>query len=98
MKSNDQHSSQPAAGTSAPVPFVDDRHSSSVAGLTVEYLGARIALYGQTELSADQHGLAQAEALRDWAQSLVDALRQQSGLPERLEPAATADSVANPFL
>ncbi len=80
-----------------PVPFVDESSSIEVAGLTVEYQGARIAVYGQTDIGADQAGLAKARALAAWAQSLVAALEQQPNLPAQSAMPAPSEVVDNPF-
>lgn len=80
-----------------PQPFVDEVSSQDIAGLTVEYQGPRIAVYGQTELTADQPGLVRALALQQWIHQVVEALQARQPLPEALPEPEPAPAVDNPF-
>lgn len=78
-------------------PFADDAASVTIAGLTVENGAAAIAVYGQTELTRDKAGLANAQALLDFALAVVQVLKADPALPAKIAPPRPAGTVKNPF-
>lgn len=76
-------------------PYADDTQSLQVAGLTLENQQDRIALYGQIDLTRDQHGLAHAQQLKAWLDAIVASLSAET-LPERIQN-ERIETIDNPF-
>ncbi len=79
------------------VPFADDAASVSIGKLTVENGTGRVALYGSLDLTRDQHGLAQALALKALIDQVVAQLQAMPALPEARPGPGPAKTVPNPF-
>ncbi|MYM22091.1 hypothetical protein GTP46_05460 [Duganella sp. FT135W] len=77
------------------VPYKNESDVLHIGGLTIENRLDRITISGDIDLTADQAGLKQAQALKQLLADVVAKLEAQD-LPSTLPPAATT-SVANPF-
>jgi hypothetical protein len=56
-------------------PFADEATSLDVAGLTFENHVDRIAIYGQSTITKDQQGLAQALAIQSQLNAMIATLK-----------------------
>ena len=76
-------------------PFADEAASIDVAGLTFENHIDRISIYGQSVITRDQQGLAQAIALQTQLSEMITSLKA-SDLSVQIEnkPVVMVD---NPF-
>lgn len=76
-------------------PFADEAASIDVAGITFENHIDRISLYGQTVITRDQQGLAQAMAMQAQLNAIISSLKAMD-LPVQIEnkPVVMVD---NPF-
>ena len=79
------------------IPYADDSSRSEIAGFTLENHLDRVAMYGQTDFSRDQVGLARAKALQALLNEIVDNLSAQADLPAQIER-DTVEVVDNPFI
>ena len=77
-------------------PFADNK-STAVGGLTVENAPDKVVLYGSLELTCDQAGLEQAQALRSLLDAVIQSLQAGSALPAALPPPKRPRKVRNPF-
>ena len=76
-------------------PYADEKASQDIAGLTFENHADRIAIYGQSVITRDQQGLAQATAIQTQLDAIITMLKS-SNLPAQIEnkPIIMVD---NPF-
>lgn len=65
--------------------------------LCIENNQDRLSLYGSLNIAQDQQGLAQAQALKQLLEQIVQQLQAQADLPEHVEP-LPEEEVDNPFL
>ena len=65
--------------------------------LCIENNQDRLSLYGSLNIAQDQQGLAQAQALKQLLEQIVQQLHAQADLPEHVEP-LPEEEVDNPFL
>lgn len=65
--------------------------------LCIENNQDRLSLYGSLNITQDQQGLAQAQALKQLLEQVIQQLQAQADLPERVEP-LPAEEEDNPFL
>lgn len=78
-------------------PFADDRSSDQIGDLTLENQLDRVVIYGNTELTRDQVGLAQAKQLKQLMEAIIETLEATDALPKALPKASPAETVDNPF-
>lgn len=78
--------------------FGDDARSVEVGGLTIENGTARLAIYGEGEITRDKVGLANARQLKAIIDSAVEALEGDEALPDKVAPPAELKKVRNPLL
>ncbi|HEV7815418.1 MAG TPA: hypothetical protein VGP06_10015 [Janthinobacterium sp.] len=77
------------------VPFANESDVLNIGNLSIENRLDRITISGDIDLSADQAGLAHAQALQQLLADVVARLEQME-LPAAL-PAALVKTVVNPF-
>ncbi|GGP27313.1 hypothetical protein [Silvimonas amylolytica] len=76
-------------------PYANEADVLEVAGLTLENRLDRVSVYGNLDLTRDEHGLAAALALREALNEIVTALQAQT-LPAHIT-AARISETDNPF-
>lgn len=76
-------------------PFDDS--SRKIGGLTIESSADAVSLYGDLDITRDKAGLAIAEEVQAIVNALVDALKDDANLPDKLPAAATSPIKPNPF-
>ena len=83
-------------------PFANDTDVLSIKGdaLTLTNDPERIVISGSLELTRDKVGLAAAVALGDAVARIIERLRDDTALPERIsaEPMGVRGRVRNPFV
>lgn len=77
-------------------PYRNEEDSLSIGELTIENRLDQVALYGAVQITKDQSGLRQAQALKAVVDAVVDALEAEKALPEHISFKPT-DRVDNPF-
>ena len=77
------------------IPFSDESSTLTIGRLNVENRLDRVSLFGDLDLTLDQHGLEQAKTLQSLINRVVEELESRT-LPEVL-PAAPVVKVSNPF-
>ncbi|WP_111894928.1 hypothetical protein [Acinetobacter sp. MB5] len=78
-------------------PFAEEQSSSAIYDLTLENQFDRVNLYGNLQITKDQHGLAAAKALQALINQVVEVLEQEEHLPEHIEHQPEQE-IENPFL
>jgi len=76
-------------------PFQNESESFTMEELTIENRLDHISIYGETDITKDQEGLAKARILRDVLNLTVKEL-ERSPLPKHITP-AKIEMVPNPF-
>lgn len=77
------------------IPFSDESSTLTIGQLNVENRLDRVSLFGDLDLTLDQHGLEQAKTLQSLINRVVEELESRT-LPEAL-PVAPVVKVSNPF-
>lgn len=78
-------------------PFADDAASVTLGKLTIENGTERLALYGSLDITRDQAGLRQAQALKAILDQAVQLLSADPKLPAQLPSPDKPTTVRNPF-
>jgi hypothetical protein len=78
-------------------PFENESESFAVGGLTIENRVDRVTVYGNTDLTRDKAGLADALRLKDIVDRIVTSLEGQGDLPDKVAPPKPTKTVKNPF-
>jgi len=77
-------------------PFENGNESSSIEDLTLENQIDCVSLYGNLQITKDQHGLQLAKQLQALVNAMVTELEKQP-LPEKIQT-KTEQQIENPFL
>ncbi|MBK0063436.1 MULTISPECIES: hypothetical protein [unclassified Acinetobacter] len=77
-------------------PFENGNESSNIEDLTLENQVDRVSLYGNLQITKDQHGLTLAKKLQTFLNTIVTELEKQP-LPEKIQ-IKTEEEIDNPFL
>lgn len=77
-------------------PFQNESESFTMGELTIENRLDRISIYGETDITKDQEGLAKARILRDVLNLTIKELEHNPSLPRHITP-AKIEMVPNPF-
>lgn len=77
-------------------PFENGNESCSIEDLTLENQVDSVNLYGNLQITKDQHGLQLAKQLQTFINSMVAELEKQP-LPEKIQ-IKTEQEIENPFL
>lgn len=77
--------------------FEQGTESHSIHDLTIENDVDRVNIYGNLQITKDQHGLKAAKALQAVLNQVVQQLELEKDLPERIQ-LQESDEVENPFL
>jgi hypothetical protein len=78
-------------------PFADDAASLGIGELTLENGTARVAVYGQLDLTRDKAGLKRARELKAVLDAVVRHLEAAHDLPDQLPLPEPTKTVENPF-
>lgn len=81
-------------------PFRNESECVTIGGLTFENRNDRVIIYGNVDITRDQKGLVQIEAIRDLVCSIANSLNSAAlinNLPESVDPEAPVEIVDNPF-
>ncbi|MBJ9984030.1 hypothetical protein IAE19_01040 [Acinetobacter sp. S40] len=77
-------------------PFENGNESSNIEDLTLENQVDRVSLYGNLQITKDQHGLTLAKQLQTFLNTIVTELEKQP-LPDKIQ-IKTEEDIDNPFL
>lgn len=77
--------------------FENGVESHAIHDLTLENQEDCVSIYGNLQITKDQHGLKAAQALQAYLNDIVVTLEKQSNLPEKIERQIEGE-VENPFL
>jgi len=78
------------------VPYANEADVLNIGHLSIENRLDRITISGDIDLTADQAGLADAQALQQLLADVVAQLQARADLPPQLPPPAV-QTVDNPF-
>ena len=77
--------------------FENGVESHAIHDLTLENQEDCVSIYGNLQITKDQHGLKAAQALQAYLNDIVMTLEKQPNLPEKIERQIEGE-VENPFL
>ena len=77
-------------------PYENDTESTAIEDLTLENQMDCINLYGDLQITRDQHGLQMAKELQTFLNAIVAALEADSTLPEKIKRNSEGET-DNPF-
>jgi len=78
-------------------PFANESESLGIGDLTIENRTDRISIYGSIDLTRDKSGLEHARMLKAVLDKVVQVLKREKNLPDKIPPPDMPDEVANPF-
>ncbi|OTG67611.1 hypothetical protein [Acinetobacter silvestris] len=77
--------------------FENGVESHAIHDLTLENQEDCVSIYGNLQITKDQHGLKAAQALQGYINEIVASLEKEQNLPEKIERKNEGE-IENPFL
>ena len=78
-------------------PFQNEAESVSFGSFTIENRTDRVTIYGNLDITRDKAGLADARALKEIMELIVQTLEAEGQLPDKIAPPKATKTIKNPF-